>query len=420
MTGRHIFLVIGGVGTIAALALWGTGAENMAFSAAFSFIKWYQLLAIPPFIFMGLILAGSGVADKLYDAMGLWFGPVRGGLGVITVVICALFAAMEGLTVAATVTSGTIALPSMLKRNYDKSLAVGVTLSAGTLSIVIPPSIIFILYGVIAHVSIGHLWIAGILPGALMAIFFVVYILVRAKIQPNLAPAIQSASAVTLRRKIIALRDGVAPLVIIFMVLGLLFAGVTTIIECSAIAAVMALGAAALNKKLTINLLISAIDQTFTASCMIMWIFVSALFFAAIYDGLGAVEVIKPMFDSLAAGNPLVMIIFMILTFIIMGAFLDDTAMLLIVAPLYIPLVQDAGFSLVWFGVLYTLTCQIAYITPPFGYNLFILKSVVPKNISLTDIYKASLPFVVLLFVVLLVVLFIPQIATWLPSVYAN
>lgn len=416
MTGRHIFAVVGFVAVFAAWNLWGgSGGIDMAFLGGYStIVKWYPLLAIPLFVFMGLTLSKSGLGDDLFHSMHLWFGHVRGGLAMGTVGLCSIIATMSGLSVAATTISGTVALPAMLKRGYDKKLATGVVQSAGALGFLIPPSIVFILYGMIARVTIGHLWIAGILPGVLLASLYIVYIAVVSRLHPNMAPAIADEDRPKWRERIASLKVGITPLILIFLVMGLLYMGATTVIECGAVGAVGALVVAALHKRLNWDIFREILKETLHVTCLIMWIFAAAILFGAIFDGLGAVDAIKHMFTSIGISG-IGVIVILLLSFIGMGTILDDTAMLLVVAPLYIPLVQDLGYSLVWFGVLYVITCQMAYITPPFGYNLFIMRGIAPKEITLTDIYKSALPFVVVQAVALVILTLFPQISLWLP-----
>lgn len=416
-TGRQLFLVIGAVGSIAAVALWGTGGVDMLAFASFSVIGWYVLLTIPLFIFMGMILAHSGIADDLYTAMYLWFGRLKGGLAIGTVGLVSLIAAMSGLSFAATVTAGTIALPAMLKRKYDKSLVLGLILASGTLGFIIPPSIVFILYGLIASVSIGHLWIAGIIPGALMAAMYCAYVGIRCRINPQLGPALPPEMQVSWREKIRSLASGIAPIIIIFVVLGLLFMGITSLIECGAIGVIGALVAAALHRRLSWQMLKKVMDETMKSTTMCMWILMASLLFSSVFDGLGAIHVIENILN-IAPGGALGTIIFMQFTFFGLGMMMDDTAMLLIVAPLYIPIVAKLGFSLVWYGVLYTLNVQMAYVSPPFGWNLFIMRGIVSKDsgITILDIYKSVLPYIGIQAICLGMVIAFPQIALWLPG----
>ena len=332
-----------------------------------------------------------------------------------TVGLCSIIATMSGLSVAATTISGTIALPAMLKRGYDKKLAVGTVQSAGALGFLIPPSIVFILYGMIARVTIGHLWIAGILPGVLLASLYIGYITIVARRHPNMAPAIPSAERPTWREKVASLKMGLTPLILIFLVMGLLYMGATTIIECGAVGAVGALAVAAIHRRLNWAMFRNVLDETLHVTCLIMWIFAAAILFGAIFDGLGAIDAIQRMLMQFGVSG-IGVIALMLVSFVGMGMILDDTAMLLVVAPLYIPVVQGLGFSLVWFGVLYVITCQMAYITPPFGYNLFIMRGIVSKEITLTDIYKSAIPFVAVQAVALVILMLFPQISLWLPQ----
>jgi tripartite ATP-independent transporter DctM subunit len=416
VTGQHIFIVVGAVGTIAALALWGRGAELMPYTGIYAMITtWYPLLALPPFIFMGQILAESGLAATLYDAMHLWVGRVKGGLAIGTVGVCTLIALMTGTIGPATVISGTVAVPEMLKRKYDKLMITGVVQAAGALAFLIPPSVNFIFYGIIAKVSIGHLWLAGIVPGMLLAGMYVSYIAIRCRYQPHLGPSLPAEELPSWRERFYALRGGIAPIILIFVVLGLLFMGVTTLIECSAIGAVGALVAAAIYRRLNWRVIRGAMRETMQATTLIMWIFAAALVFSAVFDGLGAGGVVETLLRMAPGGRWGILVVTQ-LTFILMGMILDDTAMLLIVAPLYIPLVAQLGFSLVWYGVLYVLNCQMAVLTPPFGFSLFIMKGIAPKEITMADIYRSVIPFVGIQAVCLGLVIAFPQIALWLPN----
>jgi len=419
LTGRQIVFIVGAIAAIAGVALWGWGGVNMAFYATFNFMKWFVIITIPLFVFMALVLSRSGIADKLFQALYLWMGPVKGGLAMADVGLSCLVAAMSGLNVASTVTSATISLPAMLKRKYDKRIAVGIVLAGGGLGFLIPPSIIFIVYAVIAKVSVGHLWLAGVFPGIILATPYIIYICVSCRLNPKLGPAIPLEERVGWGEKFRALTSGIAPVILIFAVLGLLFMGMISLIECSAIGAAGSMVLAAINRRLTWKLLKDVTDETLRISAMFLWIVAAALFFGAIFDGVGAVDVVGNIITGLTGGNRYLVIVAMMVSWIFLGTVLDDTAMLIIVAPLFIPIVANLGFSLVWFGVLYVLNCQMAYITPPFGYNLFILKGILPKDsgITIRDIYRSVFPFVGIQAAVLALIVALPQLALWLPSV---
>ena len=418
LTGRHIFAVIGGVASAFALILWGKGGAGLAFHASFNLLNWYPLLTLPLFIYMGYMFSKSGIADDLYNMIHVWMGPVNGGLAIGTIVLMSIIAAMNGLSVAGMAIGSTLALPEMLKRKYDKTMLTGVIQAGSSLGIMIPPSVVLVLYGMIARQPIGRLWLAGVFPGIMLAGLFIVYILVRCLFQPHLGPALSKEErAIPWKEKLRLLRSGIVPVFIIFMMSGLFFLGVTSLVEASAVGATVTTLAAIFNKRLTWKGLIEVLRDTLSVSCMFMWVILAALAFGAIFDGLGAVYAIKGLFLEYGFG-PWGIIIMMQLSYLLLGTFLDDTAMLIIVAPLYVPLVIELGFDPIWYGVLYTITCQIAYLTPPFGYNLFLMRAMAPKEITLSDIYRSIVPFVLIMGVGLAIVMIFPRIALWLPGLY--
>jgi tripartite ATP-independent transporter DctM subunit len=418
LTGRHIFAVIGGVAVAFALALWGSGNEGMAFHASFSLLNWYPLLTLPLFIYIGYMFSKSGIADDLYQMLYVWMGPVRGGLAIGTIVLMAIIAAINGLSVAGMAIGNTICLPEMVKRKYDKIMISGVIQGASALGIMIPPSVVLVLYGMIARQPVGQLWMAGVLPGFMLAVLFIVYIATRCLLQPQLGPAASKEERnIPWKQKFILLRSAILPIIIIFLMSGLFFLGVTSMVESSAVGAIAITIIAWINKRLNWKIMLEVLRDTLSVSCMFMWVILAALAFGAVFDGLGAVYAIEKLFLSGNLGRWGI-IAMMQLSYIIMGMFLDDTAMLIVVAPLYVPLVIKLGFNPVWYGVLYTITCQIAYLTPPFGYNLFLMKAMAPKDFTIADIYRSVWPFVFVMIVGLVIVMVFPDIALYLPRVY--
>ena len=417
LTGQRVFAAIGAVAAIAALLLWGDGGGEMAFSAAMKLMKWYPLLTLPMFVYMGFILAESGIADDLYRMFHVWFGPVRGGLAIGTIGLMVVVSAMNGLSVAGMAIGATIALPELLRRNYDKIMVTGVVQAGSSLGILVPPSVVLVLYGMIARQPVGQLWLAGVLPGLLMAALFILYIAVRCRLQPQLGPALpKEERQVSTAEKMKLLRAGVLPLLVFLCMTGLFLMGYTSLVESSAVGALAATLAALFRRRLNAKVMEATLRKTLGVSCMFMWIILAALCFGAVFDGLGAVRVLEGLFlEHLGLGAWQVLIL-MQLSFLLMGAFLDDTAMLVIVAPLYVPLVDALGFNLIWYGVLYTITCQIAYMTPPFGYNLFLMRAMVPAEVRLSDIYRSIVPFVLVMTLALALVMAFPQIALWLPA----
>lgn len=421
-TGQRVFGAIGFVGAAAGMMLWGVGGVDVPFSAAMKLMKWYPMLTLPMFIFMGYVLSESKIADDLYKMFHVWMGPVRGGLAIGTIGLMVLISAMNGLSVAGMAIGATIALPELLKRKYDKIMVTGVIQAGSSLGILVPPSVVLVLYAMIARQPVGQLWLAGVVPGLMMAAMFIIYIYIRCRINPDLGPALpEDERNVSTAEKMRLLRAGVLPLVIFASMMVPFVNGWTSLVESSAIGAMAAFVAAVLKGRMTKEVFETSVQQTLGISCMFMWIILAALGFGAIFDGLGAVNAIKDLFTEQMHLSPWTILILMQLSFIVMGTFLDDTAMLVIVAPLYVPLVDQLGFDLIWYGVLYTITTQIAYMTPPFGYNLFLMRAMAPPEIGLRDIYRSIVPFVMLMVLALTLVMIIPDIAMWLPnSVYGN
>jgi tripartite ATP-independent transporter DctM subunit len=420
-SGARVFGAIGFVGAAAALLLWGEGATTMPFAGAVKLESWYALVTVPMFILMGYLLAESGIASDLYRMFHVWMGGLRGGLAIGTIGLMVLISVINGLSIAGMAIGATIALPELLKRNYDKRMVTGVIQAGSTLGILIPPSVVMVLYAMIARQPVDQLWLAGVIPGLMLAAMFIVYIAVRCWLQPELGPPLPAAERnIPLAEKLALLRAGLVPLLVFGVMITLFTTGITSLVESSAVGATAAALAVWWKGQLTRELLQNTLRQTLDITCMFMWIILAALCFGAVFDGLGAVKAVESLFLEQLGLSPWQVLILMQVSFLIMGMFLDDTAMLVIVAPLYIPLVKALGFDLVWYGVLYTITCQIAYITPPFGYNLFLMRSMAPPGITMADIYSSIIPFVFIMILALVLVMVFPQIALWLPGLYTG
>lgn len=422
-TGQRVFGAIGFVAVIAALALWGDrGGFDIAFSQSIKLMRWYPLLTVPMFVFMGYILSESRIADDLYRMFHVWMGGLRGGLAIGTIGLMVLISAMNGLSVAGMAIGATIALPELLRRGYDKRMVTGVVQAGSSLGILVPPSVVLVLYAMIARQPVGQLWLAGIVPGLLMAAMFVIYIAVRCRMNPSLGPVLSEEERdMPKAEKIRLLFSGLLPFGIFFAMMIPFVNGWTSLVESSAIGAITAFLAAVAKRRMTWQVFETSLKNTLGITCMFMWIILAALAFGAVFDGLGAVKAIESLFTERLGLSPWMILILMQLSFILMGTFLDDTAMLVIVAPLYIPLVGALEFNLIWYGVLYTITTQIAYMTPPFGYNLFLMRAMSPPEITLSDIYRSIIPFVAVMVLALVTIMIFPQIALWLPqTIYGN
>lgn len=422
LTGQRVFAVIGFVGALAGLLLWGTGGSAIPFTSTIKLMNWYPMLTLPMFVWMGYVMSETRMADDLYRMFHVWMGPVPGGLAIGTIFLMVLISAMNGLSVAGLAIGATIALPEMLKRGYDKVMITGVIQGGSSLGILIPPSVVLVLYAMIARQPVGQLWLAGVFPGFLMAGVFLVYIVIRCARNPALGPPLtpeerQAGQAEKYR----LLRAGILPFAIFAAMMGPFIYGWASLVEASVIGATIATLVALVRGRFTGRVFETCMVQTLGVSCMFMWIILAALAFGAVFDGLGAVAAIEDLFLQDLGLSPWTILILMQVSFLIMGMFLDDTAMLVIVAPLYIPLVAklDLGMApadvLIWYGVLYTITCQIAYITPPFGYNLFLMRAMAPDHVTLADIYRSIVPIVGLMILTLVIVMVFPEIALWLP-----
>jgi len=417
-SGQRVFGAIGFVAVVAALLLWGErGGFDIAFAQTIKVMRWYPLLTVPMFVFMGYILSESGIADDLYRMFHVWMGGVHGGLAIGTIGLMVLISAMNGLSVAGMAIGATIALPELLRRGYDKRMVTGVVQAGSSLGILVPPSVVLVLYAMIARQPVGQLWLAGIVPGLMMALLFVIYIALRCKLNPSLGPILPIEERdLPKKEKRKLLLAGLLPLAIFFSMMVPFINGWTSLVESSAIGAITAFFAAVLKGRMTFKVFDTSLKNTLGITCMFMWIILAALAFGAVFDGLGAVKAIESLFTEKLGLSPWMILILMQISFILMGTFLDDTAMLVIVAPLYIPLVGALGFDLIWYGVLYTITTQVAYMTPPFGYNLFLMRAMSPPEIGLGDIYRSIIPFVLVMIIALTLVMVFPQIALWLPE----
>ena len=366
ITGQRVFGAIGFVAVVAAIALWGPGGSDMGFSAVMKLMKWTPLLTLPMFIFMGYVMSESRLAEDLYRMFHVWFGPMPGGLAIGTIMLMVLISVMNGLSVAGMAIGATIALPELVRRGYDKLMISGVIQAGSSLGILIPPSVVMVLFSLIARQPVSNLWLAGLVPGMVMATLFVVYIWIRCRLNPALAPPMdaEERAAITWPEKFRLLRAGLLPLFIFAAMMIPFLKGWASLTEASVIGALSAVLAAVAKRRFTREVFETSTRNTLAITVMFMLIITAALSFGAVFDGLGAGRAIESFFLKDLGLGPWQVLILMQLSFLVMGMFLDDTAMLVIVAPVYVGLAKALGFDLIWYGVLYTITCQIAYLTP--------------------------------------------------------
>jgi len=414
--GLPLVFCFGGISILFILLEWGPRALYMIATTGYSTWTEYILIAVPLFVLMGALLERSGMADDLYGAMYKWMGPLRGGLAMGTVAICAVFAAMAGVSAVGTLTMGMIALPAMLKRGYDKLIAVGCISAGGTLGILIPPSVIMIIYASLAGESVGALFMGGVFPGVLIASLFIAYIGVRSYLQPNLGPPVPPEERMyTWKERLISLRAIILPVILIILVLGLIYVGVTTPTEAAGLGAFGALLIVFIYRRFSLQTLNASLMTTLRITCMVMWILLGAKCFSHVYTALGAADFVRESIEGVGL-NRWIIVIGMQLVLLILGMFMDPGGIMVICTPVFVPIIVDLGFNPVWFGVLFTINMEMGYVTPPFGFNLFYMKSLVPPGITMGDIYRSIIPFVILEAVAIGLMMLFPEIVLWLPG----
>jgi tripartite ATP-independent transporter DctM subunit len=379
------------------------------------------LLAVPLFVFMGVMLERSGLAEELLDTMGLVFGRLRGGLAISVVIVGALLGASTGIVGATVVTMGLLAVPTMLKRGYQKELATGTVSASGTLGQIIPPSIVLVLIGDIVGVPVGDLFMGAVLPGMVLVGLYILYILIVSFLKPNWAPPIPKEELAALTPAIMlkkVCRAMFPPLFLMMAVLGSIFAGVASPTEAAGVGAVGATVLTIANKKFSLKILQEVMHSTMQLTCMVFIILVGAASFGLVFRGMGGDELVRAFLGGISHqyGQWTVLFIVMGIIFVI-GFFLDFIEITFIHVPVLAPIMIEFGFDPAWFCILIAVNLQTSFMTPPFGFSLFYLKAVTPPEISTGDIYRGIIPFVLFQLIGLMIVVMFPQLVTWLPSV---
>lgn len=433
MMGLPLAFVTGGLGVIFIYLVGDQAMLNIIPSRIFPMMTNSDLAAIPLFIFMASMLERAGLIEEMFDVVYKWMGGLNGGLAAATILASTILAAMVGVIGAAVVTMGIIALPAMLKRHYKPEIALGSIMAGGTLGILIPPSILAILYAVVAQQSVGELYLGSILPGILLSSMYLFYVLFRSWLNPSLGPAIPVEERISLKEKILLLRNLIAPLILVFTVLGLLFGGIATPVEAAGIGSFGAILVAMMHKRFSIKGLQDASVSTAKASAMVLWIIFGASIFVGFYILQGGQAFITETILSTGLSSYGILFLMMFLL-VILGMFLDWVGILLLAVPIFVPIIKSLTFDglfglppvpgdkvALWFGVLYLVNMQMSFISPPFGYALFYLRGVCPPEISMATIFRSALIFLGLQTIGLLLCVLLPGIVTWLPSlVYGN
>jgi tripartite ATP-independent transporter DctM subunit len=381
----------------------------------YGFVNSYVLLSVPMFLLMAAILDKSGVAHDLYEALKIWAGRLPGGVGIMTLLAASVMAAMTGIIGGEVILLGLVALPQMLRLQYDSKLAIGIVCAGGSLGTMIPPSLVLVFYGLTTSTSIGDLFLASTMPGLLLAVIYIVYVLARCLINPKLGPpAPPELRNIPFTAKLAALKKVILPLLIIFSVLGTIYTGITSVSEAAAMGVAGVIAAAAIRRTLTFAMLRDALYTTMATCGLLIWLSIGANAMVGVYNLLGGIAYLKSIMVGLPL-DPLGVILVMMAIFLLLGMFMDWFSIMLLTMPIFAPTVTALGYDLIWFGVLFNITMQVGYLSPPFGQAPFYLKSVAPAEISLNHIFASMLPFIALQIVGLAIVLFIPDVALMLP-----
>ena len=419
LMGLPITFCLGSVGVLATIMLWNTRALNVVYFSLMGVSGSIVLTAVPLFIFMGFMFHYSGVASDMFDTIYKWAGGVNGALGAGTVLICAIIAAMIGISGPTVLSLGVLVVPAMIARGYDKKLAMGTVMSGGALGFLIPPSLMMIMFGFLGDVSVGKLFAAGIIPGFMLAGIYIVYIMVRCFLRPQDGPALPLELRSSWKEKFISLRYLVCPTLLIAILLSAIFTGTASPTEAAGLGAGLSMVVAVLHKRFSLKVLNQTCRHAMRITGFAGYITICAIIFSKTYTALGATAMIKNLVVGLDV-SPLMILIVMQLSFFFLGMFLDDIAILFLCMPIYLPIIKALGFDPVWFGILYVLNMQMAYLTPPYGLNLFFMKAVAPPGVTIKHIYTAIIPFLCLQLLALIIIMAFPQLALYLPGLIFN
>nr|WP_320144543.1 TRAP transporter large permease subunit [uncultured Cohaesibacter sp.] len=414
LTGLPLAFVTGLVAMVFTVGWFGPNAIPLVISRVYGFITEYSLVAVPMFVFMASLLDRSGIAKDLFSGMRVLAGRLPGGVAIQTLIVSVFLAAMSGIIGGEIVLLGILALPQMLRLGYDRKIAIGVVCGGGSLGTMIPPSIVLIIYGLIASVSIADLFVAAVVPGVMLAGLYMTYVLSRCLINPELAPPMPPMPPE--ERKIArrqAIKSILLPAAIAFMVLGTIYAGIASVTEAAAMGVFGVLAATAIRREFSFKLIHQSVMQTLTTCGMIVWIGVGAATLVGVYNLMGGNRFVSSTILGLDAA-PVVIIMVMMLILLVLGLFLDWIGIAMLTLPIFVPIITQLGYDPIWFGVLFAINMQVSFLSPPFGPAAFYLKGVAPPEISLGDIFSSLWPFILMQLVVLAIMLAFPDIVLWM------
>ena len=403
------------IAIVTTLAVIGPDGISLIAARMYSFVMEPSLLAVPMFVLMAAFMERSGVAKDLFNAMYVWSGRVKGGVAIQTMFVAVLLAAITGIVGGETVMLGLVALPQLLRLQYNKQLAVGTIAAGGALGTMIPPSIVLIMYGVTAGVSTGDLFKATLLPGLLMSGLYMLYIYILCKLKPEMGPALPESEILSFSEKLKTLKNLVGPGLIALWVLGSIYGGICSVTEAAAMGCIATFFILVKRRMLTSENLKSALLETLQTCGKLFWLSLGATALIGIFNIMGGSRYLSGLMEGISY-SPIVIVIIMMTILAVLGMFMDWIGILILTMPIFIPIVKSLGLDPVWFGVLFCMNMQISFISPPFGPACFYLKSVAPKEVSLMDIFKGVIPFIILQIIALALVMAFPQIALWLPD----
>lgn len=408
ITGMPLAFVTLLVALFFALGWFGPMAVPLISSRIFSFVNSFVFVSVPMFVLMAAVLDRSGIARDLFDAMKVVGGRLRGGVAVQTLLVAVVLAAMSGIIGGEVVLLGLLALPQMLRLGYDRKLAIGVVCAGGALGTMVPPSIVLIIYGLTASVSIGDLFTAAFIPGLMLASFYVVYVLVRAYLNPDVAPIVEE-DELSVREKMRLLKGLILPIMVVIFVLGSIYGGIASVTEASAVGVIGVLLSTVIRGEFSLDLLLGAAQRTLATVGMIVWIGIGASALVGVFNLMGGIHFVSGLITGVSE-NPTVIVLIMMAILFVLGMFLDWVGIALLTMPIFVPIIKTLGLDPVWFGVVFAMNMQVSFLSPPFGPAAFYLKSVAPPDISLGEIFRSLLPFICLQVLALAILIAFPGI----------
>ncbi|ORC35092.1 TRAP transporter large permease subunit [Marispirochaeta aestuarii] len=419
LTGFPLAIPIGGVGVITGFLLFGPNSFDLIYSRVYAIVTDYGLMAVPLFVFMGNMLEKSGIAERMYKALYLWFGGFRGGLAIVSIIIGTVMAASVGIIAASITMLTLVALPAMIERGYDKGLATGAICAGGSLGILIPPSIMLIVYGPVARISVGKLFMAAFVPGLVLSGLYMVYITIRCLMKPSLAPVVpvEERRDSFYHKSMLVLQTVAPTAILILSVLGAIYFGVAAPTEAAAVGAVVATLLTLAYRRLTIPVLMDVALSTIKLTGMVLLIASASTTFVSVFLSAGGGAVVEDFILGFPGGRWVVFTMIMVICFIL-GAFIDWIGIIFVMVPILAPIIPKLGFDPLWFAMMVIVNLQMSFLTPPFAYAMFFLKGAAKPElgISTNDIIRGMIPYVFIVMVVLLLMIAYPQIALWLPS----